>query len=315
MDKAFLVYIWSGGIFEYSGCRYVVEYLSCLKELESMRVSRKCFYVLVLIVTLVLTSGYRGYGGKISNDEPVDEQPLLEYDIPLPEGSFELVDANGLAYTVIRRNLQHDYPDTFVSRNGLRWSLKNTEFNTEFPEDFELIVNGNSILTENLIIEEHLLTASITLADGRNDVSLKAYDKVGRSLYYDAILWAGDNTVTVSLVNSDGTLFTTETNVVASVADDTTIAARVVTSNAIATLVNIPDRTILINAQSINNDIGSIGITGAQNSVKIIMRGFNPPSPTKNLDFSEGTGGWVISPDTPVKIVPHIEEISGFPRK
>jgi len=236
-----------------------------------------------------------------------------EYDIQLPEGALKLVDVDGSPYPQIRRHGQNDYPDTFISRNGLRWSLEHSEFDTEsLAEDFVLIVNGDRLPSDSLVIEKQLLTAKLSLADGRNDVSLKAWDKVGRALYYEAILWAGNNTITVSLVNSDGTPFTTETKVVASIADDPSIAARVVTSNGNATLLNIPDRTILIEAKSVNNDLGSIGIIGAQKAVKIPMRGFNKPVENKNHDFSQGTEGWIFSPGAHIELIPHVEKIPGF---
>jgi len=238
---------------------------------------------------------------------------LHEYDIHLPEGALKLVDADGSPYPEAIRHGQQKYPDTFISRNGLRWSLENSEFDTEsLPEDFVLIVNGKRFPSDNLVIEKHLLTANLSLADGRNDVSLKAWDKVGRTLYYEAILWAGNNTIIVSLVNPDGTPFTPQTNVVASIADDPNIAARVVTSNGTATLVNIPDRTILIEAKGANNELGSVGMVGSQKAVKIHMLGFNAPVENKNHNFSKGTEGWIFSPGAYIKLIPYEEKIPGF---
>jgi len=254
-----------------------------------------------IIVALLIMIAFGGCGGDGSfNDEPEIGQIVdpLPYEIGLLPGTFGLVDGS---------------PDTFISRDGLRWFLKDIEFSTLFHDEYVLTINGNRVSTDNLVIEPHFLTANITLDDGRNDVSLEAIDMWGRSLYYEATLWAGDNTITVSLVNSDGTPFTTQANVTASVADDPSVGTRIVTSNGIATLVNIPNRTILIDAKSVNNESGSAGIIGVQNSVTITMRGFDPPVTTKNHDFRRGTEGWAFSFGTRFQLVPYVEEIPGFP--
>ena len=163
------------------------------------------------------------------------------------------------------------------------------EFNTMFLEDYELIINGISVPTSSLnIIDPHMLTADFTLTDGRNDVSLKAVRNGGYSIYYEATLWAGDNTVTVSLVNPDGTPFTTGTRVVAWVADDPSVTVQLNTATGVVTLHNVPDRTILIEARGIGNELGTAGILGNQNSVTIEMKGIGAPSKIKNLDFSQG---------------------------
>ena len=254
---------------------------------------------LYYMVTAAYSADRNRYSSPVLNftvwsDEPEDINPL---DIPIPYGAFVLLDGS---------------PDTFVGRNGLRWSLDGLEFDTQFPEDFILTINGIPVPASNITVEAHLLTVDVTLAEGRNDVSLKVYDTVGRPLYYNQTLWVGDNTVTVFLANPDGTLFTKQTSVVASLADDHSVTAQVDTTTGIAVFTNVPGRTILFEARGIDNEFGTAGILGYQNSATIKMLGFNEPSTIKNHDFSLGTAGWTIPPGTPVEIIPHVEEISGF---
>jgi len=226
---------------------------------------------------------------------------IRNYEIPLKPGMFGLVDGSNTFIS-----------DTFISRDGLRWLLKGIGFSTLFHDENVLTINGNRIPVDRLIIEGHFLIADVTLDDGRNDVSLEAIDDFGQSLFYEAVLWAGDNTLTVYLVDSDGEPFITETNVVASLADDQAVSARVTTSDGIATLVNIPSRRIMINARSVNNDTGHIVLRELQESVTITMRGFNPPVTTKNHDFSRGTEGWISTPGIRIELIPHVEEIPVF---
>jgi hypothetical protein len=223
----------------------------------NIKMNRKRLRLQFLIIALFMMFVFSGDSGN-SNEIPSMDQivNLPPDEIWLPLGAFGLVDGS---------------PDTFIRRNGLRWFLEGVEFSMSFPEENVLTVNGNRVPTDNLVIEEHLLTANITLDDGRNEVTLKVYDMMGRALYYEATLWAGDNTVTVSLVNPDGTPFTKQTEVIASVAEDPTVATRMVTSNGIAPLVNIPDCAILINAKSVNNEYASASVSGVPRLVKITM--------------------------------------------
>ncbi len=225
---------------------------------------------------------------------PQAENPL---DQNLPEGALALVGAS---------------PDTFVSRNGLRFGLNGAEFDTTAASEFVLTINGLRVPASSLVTTAHLLTANVTLVDGRNNVSLKAYDTVGRPLYLTATLWAGSYTFQVNLVNPDGTPFTTQTSVVAALTDDPSVSEQAITTTGTVSFQNFPGRTILIKAKGIGNEIGTAGVLGYQGNVTIKMFGFNAPSSVDNNDFSLGTAGWTIPSGTPVWIVPHEEVISGF---
>lgn len=215
-------------------------------------------------------------------------------ELSLPAGALALVGAS---------------PDTYVNRTGgLHFSLTGAEFDPTVT-DVKLTINNVLVPAGSLVIEPHLLTANITLANGRNDVALKAYDAFGRSLYYSATLWAGSANLQVNLVNPDGTAFTQQTNVIASLSDDPTVAAQGVTTTGTITFTNVPARTILVKAKGIGNEIGTAGVIGTQGVVTIKMAGFNPPSPIANNDLSLGAAGWDIAPGSPVSIVPHKEII------
>lgn len=228
--------------------------------------------------------------------EPEPDNPL---DQSLPEGALTLVGAS---------------PDRFVARSGgLRFSLVGTEFDPN-KNDITLKINGSRVSASQLVVEPNLLTANVTLADGKNTISLKAYDTIGRPLYYNATLWAGSSTLRVNLVNANGTTFTQQANVIAALSDDPGVTAQGITTTGTITFTNVPARTILVKATGIGNEFGTAGIVGNQGVVTIKMLGFNPPSTIKNNDISLGTAGWVIAPGSPVSVVPHTENIPGFLR-
>jgi hypothetical protein len=203
--------------------------------------------------------------------------------------------------------------DTFSSRTGgLAFSLAGAEFDNA-PAETIVMVNGVRVPAANLAIQPNLLTANVALADGRNHISLKAYDTIGRPLYLEETVWAGGYTLRVNLVNPNGTAFTQQANVVAALSDDPSVTASGLTSSGTITFTNLPGRTILFKATGVTgNEIGTAGAVGWEGVATIKMAGFNAPSTVSNNDFSLGTAGWVIAPGAVTAVIPHQEQISGF---
>ena len=226
---------------------------------------------------------------------PVGDNPL---DESLPAGALALVGRS---------------PETFSSTaGGLHFSLAGAEFDND-PAETIVMVNGVRVPASNLAIQSNLLAANIPLAHGRNEISLKAYDTIGRPLYHEVTLWAGSYTLRVNLVNANGTAFTQPANVVAALSDDPRVTAQGLTSTGTITFTNLPGRTIVLKAKGVNgNEIGTAGVLGWAGVATIKMAGFNAPSTVSNNDFSLGTAGWAIGPGAVVAVVPHKEEISGF---
>lgn len=218
-----------------------------------------------------------------------EENPL---ELSLPMDALQLVNASTTA---------------FNNPNGLRFSLTGASFDLT-AADVVLTNNGVRVSAGAITITDHLLTANITLANGRNDVSLKAYDTEGRPVYFNGTLWAGVSPLTVRLINPDGTTFTNGGVVTATLSDDTTVTAQVTAVNGVATFPNMPARTILIKATGAGNETGSAGVIGTSGTITVKVVGFKPVSSIDNNDFSLGTSGWDVG-TAPVSIVPHQEQI------
>ncbi|MDP9193006.1 MAG: dockerin type I repeat-containing protein [Acidobacteriota bacterium] len=224
---------------------------------------------------------------------PSEENPL---EVSLPMGALELVGGSPTAF--------------YNNNSGLRFSLAGAEFD-QTTGDVVLSINGNQVPASSLVITDHLLTANINLTNGRNRISLKAYDTVGRPLHYNSTIWAGNTTLTVQLVTASGSPFLQPATVVATLSDDTSVMAEATTSTGVVSFANMPSRTILIKAKGAGNETGTAGVIGTSGSVQIKMIGFKAPSSISNNDFSLGIAGWDIG-TAPVSIVPHQEEITGF---
>jgi hypothetical protein len=220
---------------------------------------------------------------------PAEENPL---EAALPMNALQLVGGSST---------------NFNTRNGLRWSLTGAEFDLT-AGDVIVRVNGSQVPASQLTITDHLLTANVTLANGRNEVSMKAYDTVGRPLHYNEVLWAGSAALTVNLVNANGTAFLQQATVVAALSDDRSVMVEATTTTGSITFQNMPSRTILIKAKGINNETGTAGVIGTSGGVTVKMLGFKTPSTIDNNDFSLGTAGWDTG-TAPVSIVAHQEVI------
>lgn len=209
------------------------------------------------------------FGGSVQAPRAVN--PL---DRPLAPGAFTLLD--GSTTTFNRRSAP------------LQFSLTGAEFSLD-PTEIVLSINGVGVPSGNLTITDHVLSANTPLLDGRNEVSLKAYDTVGRPLYFNGTLWAGAATLRVDLVNPNGTPFLQEATIVAALSDDPSVVARMTTAAGTALFRNMPARTVLVKAQGIGNETGSAGVIGTQGTVQVTMIGFRTPSPIADNDLRTGT--------------------------
>ena len=191
----------------------------------------------------------------------------------------------------------------------LRFVLAGTDF-SEFPEDALLEVNGYSVSPASLALSAQEIVATDVLENGRNDVVLAATDALGRPLHFQATVWAGSYTLNVALVDELGAAFTLGSDVRASLGDDQSVHADASTSSGAVAFENLPDRTILVQASTADNHLGIGGFVGSQGGVEVVMRGFDPPSPIANNDFSQGMDGWDAGGAAHVQVAPHVE---GFP--
>ena len=218
--------------------------------------------------------------GVINRGDYQRAQANLGASAPVPDSGVEK-DPLELSLPIDALQLVKAPPSTFNSQNGLIFSLTGSSFDLT-TADVVLTINGARVAASAINIAHHLLTANITLANGRNDVSLKAYDVEGRPVYFNGRLWAGSSTLSVRLVNPDGTIFTAGATVTASLSDDPTITAQATTVNGVAMFTSMPARTILIKAKGSGNETGSAGVIGTFGTVVVKMLGFKAPSSVPN---------------------------------
>lgn len=194
--------------------------------------------------------------------------------------------------------------------SNVTFNISGATFSTN-PEDI-LLFNNNQIVPNNLIdlsADATSISVSSLLSDGPNEIDLYAVDDQGIRLFKETTVWAGSNTLNVIAVDEnsqpiDGAV------VSAKLTEDQSVLAQATTSsNGQVSFLNIPNRTISLEALAGDNLFSSFGAFGSDGNVVLTLKGFDEPSPIDNNDFSLGTEGWNIG-DAPVSLIPHQEPVS-----
>jgi hypothetical protein len=186
-----------------------------------------------------------------------------------------------------------------------------------------LTIDGTPVSAGSMTIGSSSLCTSVTYADGANPVHLVVnvtsdFTSESSQLELSEVVYAGSNSVTVSLVTPSGDPYLQMASVEATLSDDNLVRETRITDQGSVTFVNLPERTIMMYAvgQSDEFEVGSSGIVAEDDdccrSTTIIMRGFVDVSQVANGDFSNGLQGWVLSTDTNpdnVTIVSHEEDV------
>jgi len=161
--------------------------------------------------------------------------------------------------------------DSFVNRDEpLRFVLVGADFDVTDPGDIQLRINGSVVTRDQLRLTSSVITVVNALADGKNEISFKAYDTVGRPLYYNATLWAGTARLRVELVRPDGSPFTEAAAITVAVGDDASARAQGTTNTGTLELRNVPAGRLSITAIS-GAKRSAVGISGTQRVVRLVL--------------------------------------------
>lgn len=186
----------------------------------------------------------------------------------------------------------------------LRFAVAGATLDTN-PAGVEVVVNGASAPATSLQITGSSVAVPVFLAEGRNDVSLFAWDTQGSLVTKTATLWAGSYTMSVAVYDENGQP-STGALVTARLGDDKEVKATATSSAGSVFFSNLPNWTVILEASASNNRIASVATNGGAGFAQLRLRGFNAASTIDNDDFSLGTTGWETG-SAPVFIIPHDE--------
>lgn len=198
---------------------------------------------------------------------------------------------------------------TELGLNSLQPTLTYTSEGFSFNNLLQIAsitVNGELLETPLTFAEQSIVFQPL-LQDGLNTISFKSYDIDGRPVYKTSEIYAGGNSLTVNLVDELGNFIPQDATINLKLADNLSVSVNIDAQLGTATFVNVPNRTILLEADSLDNKYGVSGGLGTDGSVDIVLREFGLPSEIDNNDISLGLAGWETSSSSSVSVVPHDE--------
>ena len=161
--------------------------------------------------------------------------------------------------------------DSFANRDEpLRFGLKGADFDVTDPGGVQLRINGAAVSREGLRLTSNEIAAANVLADGKNEIAFKAYDTVGRPLYYNATLWAGTALVRVELIRPDGSPFTEPAVVTVTLGDNASARALGTTRTGTLEVRNVPAGRLSIEAAS-GGKRTVVGVTETPPLVRLVL--------------------------------------------
>ena len=257
------------------------------------RFSRIVLFMILVAIAAVLS----GCGGddEGSSDDSAPDTPGAVEDFPqgiefASEGQVNITGVSGTTFNSLT--------------STIRFEISGTTLDTSLG-DVAVFHNGEIVPDDMIEVLGNITSLSFILEEGRNDLKFHATDAQGHGLYTDIVVWAGSQTLTVTVLDEAGQEVSGAT-VTAVLGDDKNVISEATSIDGEVSFQNLPDRTILLSAVASENRFASLATIGAAGTAQIQLSGFDEPSSITNNDFSLGTEGWNIG-DAPVELIPHVE--------
>lgn len=233
---------------------------------------------------------------------------LLKVDIDIgPEEAIEEAKDDSPVVSPAKVSLSGVSESAFNSPTAtFRFDISEATLSVD-PSTVSVFVNDFPIDPANIQITPNVVTVSGFLYDGPNQLTFLAQDDKGNLIYKSASLWAGYSTLNVATVDENGQPLD-GVMVTARLGDNKEVSATAVSANGTVTFVDLPNRTIILDASASGNRIGSTAVAGSDWMVQVEVRGFKTASSVDNNDFRQGADGWETG-SAPVTIVPHEEGV------
>ena len=223
-----------------------------------------------------------------NGDLSTNDGPPADDDESLSVGSVSTLLKEGELYSV--------GTDVVLTLSGAQFSLGASE----------VTLLHNESLVKTLIVDADSIVAPGLLVDGVNNIVLYANDNDGNQLTFSITLWAGGNSAYISILNESGQSVTA--NLRLRLADDETVGLDTVAVDGVYNAVNLPSRTVIIEATTTSNEFGSGALIGGVDpAITINIKGMSEVSDIDNNDFSQGLSGWTSDGNGSVTVVPETD--------
>lgn len=186
---------------------------------------------------------------------------------------------------------------------SLQFNITESEFSLN-PDGYYFELNGTPFFPSNVSVIANQLSFSVVLANGVNELFFMGVDSADLMLSKSVTLLGGGASLFVNVVDEGGAPIDGAT-VKLTLSDLPEIFEEKQSVSGSVSFSHVPNRTMIITAQTSDNKFGSTAEVGG-GFVTLTLKGFNPPSPIANNDISQGTLGWDIGTSS-VQVIPHVE--------
>jgi hypothetical protein len=143
-----------------------------------------------------------------------------------------------------------------------------------FPTDVRdvaVLINDDQMLPATLSLSRRIIAASFAMPQGMNEVVLRAWDSQGRMMTADTIVWAGDLTILVDVVDMlgepvDGAIVT------ARMANQRSVKATMVAPGGTTEFVNLPDENIVLDATHADGRSATLTLRASERRALLTLR-------------------------------------------
>jgi hypothetical protein len=137
--------------------------------------------------------------------------------------------------------------------------------------DVAVLINEDQLPPATLSLSRRIIAASFAMPQGMNEVVLRAWDNQGRMMTADTIVWAGDLTILVDVVDMlgepvDGAVIT------ARLANQRSVHATMTAHGGSAEFVNLPDESIVIEATDADGRSATVTLPASERRALLTLR-------------------------------------------
>lgn len=203
-------------------------------------------------------------------------------------------------YLAILPNLEHQINSL---NTEVVFTIENAIISSDSSKQVEIFRNGTQIIASGALDNNKLIFKNI-LESGRNEIFVSTSDSSGKILSGSAVIWAGNNSVSVIPKASVGAQLTPPYSTNVFLADELSVTSAYNVLNP----GNLPKTTLVIVVEDALKQIGITIVPENKINSDIIVTLFPPTDliAIENNDFTSGLSGWSITGGTPA-VIPHIE--------
>jgi len=150
------------------------------------------------------------------------------------------------------------------------FTVSGASFPTD-ARDVAILINDDQLLPSALSLSRRIIAASLVLSRGMNEVVLRAWDSQGRMMTADTIVWAGNLTLLVDIVDIGGEPVSGAV-VTARLANQRSVHAALEAPGGTAEFVNLPDESIVLDATHPDGRSASITLRASERRALMTLR-------------------------------------------